>query len=193
MAGASRSAGGREPILSGQPVWLFAYGSLIWRPDFPFLDQTLAAACGWSRRFWQGSHDHRGTPDSPGRVVTLVRDVSASCAGVAYLLDTETLTATFEALDHREKNGYARESIMLDAGSRGIIDAVVYRAPPGNPAWLGDAPIPSLAAQIAASSGPSGHNADYLFGLAQALRSRGIDDPHVFMLESEVRGLLAGA
>jgi len=170
-----------------EPIWLFAYGSLIWRPDIPVLNERPAQAMGWMRRFWQGSHDHRGTPLAPGRVVTLVAQPGQFCEGVAYQLDQSVIKQTFEALDHREKNGYERASIALQ-GSEGLrFDAVTYLAPPHNFAWLGDAPVEQMAVQIAQSHGPSGANRDYLFGLAEALRARGVVDEHVFALESAVR------
>ena len=68
-------------------MWLFGYGSLIWRPDIKFLAREPARLQGWVRRFWQGSHDHRGLPHSPGRVVTLVESTHGHCDGVAYLVD----------------------------------------------------------------------------------------------------------
>jgi glutathione-specific gamma-glutamylcyclotransferase len=84
-----------------QPTWVFGYGSLIWKQDFPFIEARPCAINDWSRRFWQGSHDHRGVPQNPGRVVTLIESPGASCAGRAFLIEPEV----FDHLDHREKNG----------------------------------------------------------------------------------------
>ena len=70
-------------------VWLFGYGSLIFKPDFPFLAQRTAYIGGWIRRFWQGSHDRRGTEAAPGRVVTLVPQPDAVCHGMAFLVTPE--------------------------------------------------------------------------------------------------------
>ena len=170
-------------------MWLFGYGSLIWRPDIKFLAREPARLQGWVRRFWQGSHDHRGLPHSPGRVVTLVERADGHCDGVAYLVDADTIEETFENLDHREKNGYERYSVTLQLAQRPTaIPAVTYIAPEGNHAYLGPAPLTELAAQIRTSQGPSGHNAEYLFALAAALRELDAHDPHVFELEARLKG-----
>ena len=169
--------------------WVFGYGSLIWNPSFDFINKRPAQVHGYTRRFWQGSHDHRGTPEAPGRVVTLVPAVGESCMGMAYLIDAEVVEAVFEHLDYREKNGYERfeENFYFqdDTTAKGLI----YIAPQDNFAYLGDAPQAEIAAQINASVGPSGLNRDYLLELAEALRGLGADDDHVFELESLVLAL----
>jgi glutathione-specific gamma-glutamylcyclotransferase len=171
----------------GDSVWVFGYGSLIWRPDFPYAQRKRARIEGWSRRFWQGSHDHRGTPDAPGRVVTLIPERDAHCEGVAYLIDHPV----FDHLDHREKNGYERNEVALSFGDGPIRGGVVYIAHRGNHAFLGPAPIGAIARQILASRGPSGSNVEYLYELADALRELDADDRHVFELESRVKSLEA--
>jgi cation transport protein ChaC len=160
-------------------VWLFGYGSLIFKADFPFIERRQASIAGWTRRFWQGSHDHRGTETAPGRVVTLAPDPGAVCAGIAYLITPEV----FAHLDHREKNGYLRLAIDIFFDDGGSEEGLVYIATEENAAFLGDAPERDIARQIAASTGPSGRNRDYLTDLADALRALGKDDPHVFAIE----------
>ncbi len=161
-------------------TWVFGYGSLIYKVDFPFLRREIASIAGWQRRFWQGSHDHRGTPEQPGRVVTLIPSPGSVCRGVAYLVEHDV----FEHLDHREKNGYERIATAINLGdSPDWVSGVFYIAAPDNPAFLGDAPIEEIAAHIADSHGPSGSNRDYLLQLAVALRELGDDDEHVAALE----------
>ncbi len=168
-------------------VWLFGYGSLIWRPDFEFLDRRQARVHGWQRRFWQGSHDHRGVPHRPGRVVTLVPESAGHCDGMAYLLDSEVAHRTFEALDYREKNGYEQVEVCIEFSPSEQVDGIVYIAPTDNHAFLGPAALDDMAAQIRICEGPSGKNSDYLFDLAAALRTLDAHDAHVFELETSVR------
>lgn len=171
-------------------VWLFGYGSLIWKADFDYLERRPASIRGWTRRFWQGSHDHRGTPDAPGRVVTLVPDADAICHGMAYRIPPRV----FAPLDIREKNGYLRvitEMTFEDGASNGVKQAegVVYLAGEDNAAYLGPAEEAAIARQIAVSHGPSGPNRDYLLNLAAALRELNFADEHVFALERELMSL----
>jgi len=166
-------------------VWLFGYGSLIFKADFPYLDRRPAHIGGWSRRFWQGSHDHRGTETAPGRVVTLVPDAGALCHGMAYLVTPEE----FAHLDHREKNGYLRLATEMHFDDGSSDEGIVYIATHENEAYLGPADEIDIARQIATARGPSGPNSEYLLGLAQALRELGKPDPHVFALERHLADL----
>lgn len=169
-------------------VWLFGYGSLIYKVDFPYLEKRAATVTGWERRFWQGSHDHRGTPESPGRVVTLIESPRASCTGMAYKVSPEV----FEHLDVREKNGYLRFVTPMTFADGRVEDGLVYIATRDNAAFLGPAPSADIAFQIARSTGPSGPNRDYLLHLAEALRALGDQDSHVFEIEKHLSQLAVG-
>ena len=169
-------------------VWLFGYGSLIYKADFPYIERRPASIRGWARRFWQGSHDHRGTPESPGRVVTLIAEPDATCIGMAYLVSPQT----FASLDVREKNGYLRLATELTLDDGRHANGIVYIATPENAAFLGAASEREIALHISRSHGPSGANSDYLLHLADALRGLGADDPHVFAIERELLRLEKG-
>ncbi len=164
-------------------VWLFAYGSLIFKPDFDFIESQPACIHGWSRRFWQGSHDHRGTPTAPGRVVTLVAQDDQICDGMAYRIAPNV----FDQLDQREKNGYLRVQLQLEFADGSSHPGLVYIADSENAAYLGPASEPAIAKHIANASGPSGSNRAYLLQLADALRSLGKQDDHVFAIEHYLR------
>jgi cation transport regulator ChaC len=179
--------------------WIFGYGSLVWRPAFPALEQRPARVRGWTRRFWQGSTDHRGVPSAPGRVVTLVPEPDAVCWGMAYRVEPARLPEILDALDVREQGGYARHEVALELqqaprraqraeGERSQypgaapVRGLMYVAGPDNPNYLGPAALDAIAEQVRRSTGPSGANLEYVLRLAAALREMGADDAHVFEL-----------
>ncbi|MDN5924305.1 MAG: gamma-glutamylcyclotransferase, partial [Xanthomonadales bacterium] len=125
----------RQNLDGHASVWLFGYGSLIYKADFAWLERRPARIHGWSRRFWQGSHDHRGTTEHPGRVLTLIPQAGAVCDGMAY----RVAPSTFEHLDHREKNGYLRFTTTLEFADGNSNEGLVYIADADNGAWLGPA------------------------------------------------------
>jgi len=171
-----------------ESVWLFGYGSLIYKVDFPYLERKPATIRNWVRRFWQGSHDHRGTEDNPGCVVTLISKPGSVCGGVAYCVEP----SVFRQLDIREKNGYLRFPTQMTFRDESHVDGLVYIATSENDAFLGEASEYEIAKHIAAAEGQSGPNCEYLFELAIALRELGEFDEHVFEIErclNEIGGL----
>jgi cation transport protein ChaC len=183
-----------QSLHASDEIWVFGYGSLIYKVDFPYLEKTPATIIGWQRRFWQGSHDHRGTPQRPGRVVTLISSELDECSGMAYKVNHDV----FDHLDHREKNGYLRYEVDVYFNAApddrekfsDCKKGLVYIAPDDNAAFLGHASEWEIAQHIHQSSGPSGHNRDYVFQLTEALRSLGETDEHVFAIDSYLKELI---
>ncbi|KAF8979279.1 hypothetical protein BGZ46_005630 [Entomortierella lignicola] len=192
-------------------MWLFGYGSLIWRPDLEYEDSKVGYIKGHVRRFWQSSTDHRGTEEAPGRVVTLIpyeefsekfteHDMHSADAdditwGIAYRIPKSKVEETRAYLDHREKNGY--ETHFLDVYQPGVDHpvvekAIVYIGATHNSEFAGPAPLDLIAQQIYSSHGPSGANRDYLLNLAHSLRvvAPTGNDRHLFELEAKVKELM---
>lgn len=167
--------------------WVFGYGSIIFRPSFPFEERRKAWISGFVRRLWQGSEDHRGVPGAPGRVVTLVPDPRGRTVGVAFRVAGPKIEEVLDHLDWREKGGYARHTVELHGeDDHPFAHGVVFVASPDNPLFLGEAPLESIVAQVRSARGPSGDNREYVVELARALRELGAPDDH---LESIARHL----
>jgi len=186
-------------MVAAQPLWIFGYGSLIFRPAIPFVERRPARVRGWTRRFWQWSTDHRGEPWRPGRVVTLARSPHDYCWGIAYRLDEVNPEAILADLDVRERGGYVRMEIELELHAPGAatpgpsvvspqnVAGLTYQGWPGNRNYAGPAPIAEIASQVAEANGPSGANADYVRDLHAALDTMGAQDPHVAALAARLR------
>lgn len=161
-------------------TWVFAYGSLIWRPGFEYAERSRASLPGWTRRFWQASTDHRGVPAAPGRVVTLIRQPQGLCEGVVYRFDQD-VAATLAYLDHRESGGYQRLKlpVVLSETPTRQFNALVYVADETNPLFSGPTPLKTIADIILRAKGPSGSNLEYFEQLSKALRHERVDDGHI--------------
>jgi len=191
------------------PYRVFGYGSLIWKPPPHVISQTPGFLKGYVRRFAQKSHDHRGTPESPGRVVTLIHKedwdrVSAADPfpeddivwGIAYTIDPVYEAEVRDYLDYREKDGYTLETVDVCGFHDGQETVVVpaaftYVGRPDNPSFIGSEQIDALARRIWQSVGPSGRNKDYLFELSNTVRKLAPEsrDSHLSILEMKVKEL----
>lgn len=89
-----------DAVQGGQDVWVFAYGSLMWRPDFAFVESCRARLGGWHRAMCILSRHWRGTPDRPGLVLGL--DRGGSCVGLAFRVEAACWTEVQAALHARE-------------------------------------------------------------------------------------------
>ena len=144
---------------------------------------------GWTRRFWQGSTDHRGVPGAPGRVVTLVREAGARCCGMAYAVESVDVDEVLAALDHREQGGYERIDVELRFEGEDRAAGLCYLATSDNPNYLGPASVEAMARQVLHARGPSGPNAEYVTRLDASLRELEADDAHVSALAHALRAL----
>ncbi|CAH2239457.1 jg21466 [Pararge aegeria aegeria] len=176
-------------------MWVFGYGSLVWKVDFKYECKLVGCIKGYLRRFYQHSIDHRGVPEQPGRVVTLIPsdDPNDSVWGVAYKIRQEDIDQVTSHLDYREKNGYSKKTVTfhpIDTSWQPFA-ITLYVAMKDNESYAGPAPIEDLAKQVISCQGPSGTNKEYVYNLAEAMRQMVPDviDDHLFCLEAAVRKL----
>ncbi|CAF4916113.1 unnamed protein product [Pieris macdunnoughi] len=176
-------------------MWVFGYGSLVWKVDFKYESKTVGYIKGYLRRFYQHSIDHRGVPEKPGRVVTLIpsKEPNAEVWGVAYKIASQDIESVTKHLDYREKNGYSKKTVTFYPKDIKIepFEITLYVATKENESFAGPASIEDIAKQVVSCAGPSGTNKEYVYQLADAMRQivTGADDEHLFALERAVKQL----
>ncbi|XP_068246378.1 putative glutathione-specific gamma-glutamylcyclotransferase 2 [Palaemon carinicauda] len=175
-------------------MWIFGYGSLTWKVDFPYCQRVVGYIKGYSRRFWQASIDHRGVPGKPGRVVTLIPsdDPEEKVWGVSYEIGESDLKQVLAHLDHREKDGYQRTPVMFYPQDSTLApwELIIYLGLENNPFYAGPTDEDTIAEIIASASGPSGANVEYLFQLAETMKTMGVHDSHLTNIEQRVRSII---
>src|SRR5580704_2076329 len=176
------------PDLRGD-MWVFAYGSLIWRPGFDFRARRRAVVEGWRRRLCIYSHHYRGTPDRPGLVLGL--DEGGSCAGVAYRVDAGLRDETIKYLRDRElvTNVYIEQLVHATLEGGEPIRALAYVADREHQQYAAPMERDSLLALVRQGVGRSGHNAEYVLNTRDHLHELGIPDPELDWLAEQLRAL----
>jgi glutathione-specific gamma-glutamylcyclotransferase len=170
--------------------WIFAYGSLMWRPGFEFLESVTAHLSGARRSLCVWSFVHRGTREHPGLVLGL--DRGGSCRGVAYRVDAEKREAVVAYLRERElvTNVYREvfRPVRLDQPDRPVVRALTYVVDRDNRQYAGRLAPEAIFRHVRDSHGRSGANADYVINTVRHLHSLGFRDP---VLDKVAEALLA--
>ncbi|XP_072298069.1 glutathione-specific gamma-glutamylcyclotransferase 1 [Eucyclogobius newberryi] len=190
-------APGKAPGPGKSSLWIFGYGSLVWKPDFKYKRSEVGHIRGFKRRFWHGDNFHRGNDEMPGRVVTLIEDDDASTWGVAFEVCGAQAEESLKYLNVREtvRGGYVTKMVDFypEGAGSGPVPALVYIATADNPLYLGPASAQEIGAQIATRRGESGHNLEYLLRLAEFMRTScpRVDDGHLFAIEAAALGVVS--
>lgn len=169
-------------------LWVFAYGSLIWHPGFAFDDKRTALLTGYRRAFCMTSIHYRGTPDSPGLVLSLDADPAGYCFGIAYHVAAADAEAVLAYLRERELVSYAYDERRLPvvAGEE-TVEAITYVSNRAHPQYVGDLSPEAQADIISRASGARGANADYLLNTVESLEALDLHDPDLVDLARLVR------
>ncbi|WP_374305523.1 gamma-glutamylcyclotransferase [Methylocella sp.] len=171
-----------------QDMWVFGYGSLMWRPDFEFVERRPALVRGYHRALCVYSHVHRGTVERPGLVLGL--DRGGSCRGVAFRVEAARAPATLACLRAREQVTAVYRELVLPALLPGgeSVGAVAYVADRRHLQYAGGLGREDLLRLIRQGVGLSGRNVDYVLNTCGHLAELAIRDETLEWLARAVAG-----
>jgi cation transport protein ChaC len=167
-----------------QPTRLFAYGSLIWKPEIAHTGEQLATARGWHRAFCFRMTRFRGTPEQPGLMMALER--GGQCRGIAFELPAENLEDQLDRLFRREFTYKPVNSMprwINVATADGTLPALTFVMNRASPLYAGRLPLPEVADVLARSCGHWGTGAEYLLNTVSHLEEKGIRDSNLWRLQ----------
>lgn len=162
-----------------QDLWVFGYGSLMWRPGFDHVERVPARVHGWHRSLCVYSWVHRGTRERPGLVLGL--DRGGACRGLAYRVPAADAAGVVAYLREREQvtavyREVVRPAALLDGSGR-VVDSLFYVVDRAHPQYAGELGLDDLARHVRQGAGVSGPNPDYVLNTVAHMIELGIRDP----------------
>ena len=172
----------------GEDLWLFAYGSLLWRPACPNDGERRARAQGWHRSFCFRIPRFRGTPERPGLMLAL--DRGGACIGMAQRFAHRTALDRLGLVLRREMS--VRETpnqprwiaVYAEDGTRH--QGIAFAADRSSPLYCGRQPVPATVEVLADAIGHVGSCAEYLMRTVERLEELGIHDAYLWRLQAQV-------
>ena len=170
------------------PLWIFAYGSLIWRSEHQYAEQKRGTVHGWHRSFCMQLTRWRGTAEQPGLMMCLVR--GGSCEGIAYRLSEEKCRDELFQLLWRElgcEEAFASVRWVKVRTETETLRALTFYARPDRmDTYIGKWPLEKVAHTLARACGHVGSGAEYLYQTVLKLEENGIHDRNLWRLQKLV-------
>ena len=181
-----------SPWNPGTPFWIFAYGSLMWNPQFAWDARHVATIRGYHRSFRVWSRINRGTPENPGLVLTL--ECGGSCRGLIYRISPDRVQEEMSLIWKREMTyGSYRPKWLNCVIGADSIRALAFTVNRDCSGYAGQIPIEVVVEAIASAKGRYGPAHDYLFKTTETLRQHGIRDERVEHLANLVRSRITAS
>jgi cation transport protein ChaC len=169
------------------PTRLFAYGSLIWKPEIPHTGEAVGVARGWHRSFCYRMTRFRGTVDQPGLMMALER--GGQCKGVVYELPREDLEVQLAQLFRREFTFKPANTVprwIVARTSEGEVPALAFVINRLSPNYAGRLSPQEVAEVLSQACGHWGTGAEYLLNTVTQLEQKGIRDSNLWRLQKLV-------
>ncbi|MGA7071572.1 gamma-glutamylcyclotransferase [Bradyrhizobium sp.] len=173
-----------RPVPAHEDLWVFGYGSLMWRPGFEFVEQVPARLIGEHRALCVYSFDHRGTPEKPGLVLGL--DRGGACRGIAFRVAAARRGEVVDYLRGREQTTHVyREvtrSVWLENDARERVAALAYVVDRGHVQYAGRLSLQEQLRYVRQGHGRSGNNRDYVLETVRSIEAQGFRDSQLHQL-----------
>ena len=179
-----------DPEHAAEDLWVFGYGSLMWRPGFDFRERIEARLTGAHRALCVYSFVHRGTPERPGLVLGL--DRGGACRGIAFRVAAADRAKTIAYLRAREQaTGVYRECVrrvLLKGEPARQVAALCYVVDRGHVQYAGRLPLAEQLHYIRQGHGQSGPNRDYVIATVAAMEALGLRESELHLLAQRLKG-----